>query len=243
MQAVSFKRHRFPPDVIRQAVWLYFRFTLSLRDVEEMLAERGIETSYETIRCWTLKFGRLFAQNLRRSRPKPTGRWHLDEMVVKISGKRMWLWRAVDDEGEVLDVLVQKRRNTKAAMRLFRKLLKNTGIDPEASAPIDWHRIGCCARVGTISPTSTGTHDRQQSSGELASGYSTTGAQTAEVQVASFRPEISFHPRRRLQHLQFSTPHDPPIHPSPLPSRSRSGVAGGDRRCMSDTPYPARSRP
>jgi putative transposase len=131
MQAVSFKRHRFPPDVIRQAVWLYFRFTLSLRDVEEMLAERGIETNYETIRCWTLKFGLLFAQNLRRSRPRPTGRWHLDEMVVKISGKRMWLWRAVDDEGEVLDVLVQKRRNTKAAMRLFRKLLRNTGIKPE----------------------------------------------------------------------------------------------------------------
>jgi putative transposase len=131
MQAVSFKRHRFPPDVIRQAVWLYFRFTLSLRDVEEMLAERGVETNYETIRCWSLKFGRLFAQNLRRSRPKPTGRWHLDEMVVKISGKRMWLWRAVDDEGEVLDVLVQKRRNTKAAMRLFRKLLKNTGVRPE----------------------------------------------------------------------------------------------------------------
>ena len=131
MQAVSFKRHRFPPDVIRQAVWLYFRFTLSVRDMEEMLAERGIETNYETIRCWTLKFGRFFAQNLRRSRPKPTGRWHLDEMVVKISGKRMWLWRAVDDEGEVLDVLVQKRRNTKAAMRLFRKLLKHTGVRPE----------------------------------------------------------------------------------------------------------------
>ena len=98
---------------IRQAVWLYFRFTLSFRDVEDVLAERGIETSYETIRCWSLKFGRLFAQNLRRSRPRPTGRWHLDEMVVKISGKRMWLWRAVDDEGEVLDVLVQKRRNTR----------------------------------------------------------------------------------------------------------------------------------
>jgi putative transposase len=132
MQAVSFKRHRFPPDVIRQAVWLYFRFTLSFRDVEEMLAERGIEVSYETIRCWTLKFGQLFAQNLRRSRSKPTGRWHLDEMVVKICGKRMWLWRAVDDEGEVLDMLVQKRRNTKAAVRLLRKLLKSTGIEPEA---------------------------------------------------------------------------------------------------------------
>src|SRR5450631_887985 len=132
MQSVSFKRRRFPPDIIRQAVWLYFRFTLSFRDVEEVLSERGIDVSNETIRCWALKFGRIFAQNLRRSRPTPTGRWHLDEMVVKISGKRMWLWRAVDDEGEALDVLVQKRRNTKAAMRLFRKLLKNTGVLPES---------------------------------------------------------------------------------------------------------------
>jgi putative transposase len=131
MPAVSFKRRRFPPDVIRQAVWLYFRFTLSLRDVEEMLAERGIETNFKTIRCWALKFGQLFAQNFRRSRPRPTGRWHLDEMVVKISGRRMWLWRAVDDEGEVLDVLVQKRRNIRAAKRSFRKLLKNTGVQPE----------------------------------------------------------------------------------------------------------------
>ena len=131
MQAVSFKRHRFPPDVIRQALWLYFRFTLSFRDVEEMLAERGIEVSYETIRCWNLKFGREFARNLRRSGPKPTGRWHLDEMVVKICGRRMWLWRAVDDEGEVLDCLVQKRRNTKATVRLLRKLLKHQGIHPE----------------------------------------------------------------------------------------------------------------
>ena len=132
MQAVSFKSHRYPPDVIRQALWLYFRFTLSLRDVEEMLAQRGIEASYETIRCWTLKFGRLFAQDVRRTRPKPTGRWHLEKMVVKISGKRMWLWRAVDDEREVLDCLVQKRRNTRAAVRLLRKLLKHKGIHPES---------------------------------------------------------------------------------------------------------------
>ena len=115
MQPVSFKRHRFPPDVIRLAVWLYFRFTLSFRDVEEMLAQRGIEASYETIRCWSPKFGRTFAHNLRRSKPKPTGRWHLDEMVVKIGGRRMWLWRAVDDEGEVLDMLIQKRCHAVAA--------------------------------------------------------------------------------------------------------------------------------
>ena len=131
MKPVSYKRHRFPPDVIRHAVWLYFRFTLSLRDVGELLAQRGIEVSYETIRCWTRKFGQVFASNLRRSRPPPTRRWHLNEMVVKVGGKRMWLWRAVDDEGEVLDVLLQKRRNRGAAMKLLRKLLKSTAIHPE----------------------------------------------------------------------------------------------------------------
>jgi transposase-like protein len=132
LRPISYKRHRFPPNVIQHAVWLYFRFTLSLRDVEELLAQRGVEVSYETIRCWTVKFGRQFAHNLRRSRPKPTGRWHLDEMVVKIRGNRMFLWRAVDDEGEVLDMLVQERRNKGAAPRLLRKLLKNQGVRPES---------------------------------------------------------------------------------------------------------------
>ena len=130
-QPISFKRHRFPPNVIRYAVWLYFRFTLSVRDVEELLAQRGIEVSREAVRCWVIKFGPLIAANLRRRRTAPTGRWHLDEMVVKIAGRRMYLWRAVDDEGEVLDVLVQKRRNKHAALKLLRRLLKNQGIHPE----------------------------------------------------------------------------------------------------------------
>jgi putative transposase len=111
--------------VIRQAVWLYFRFTLSIRDVEELLAQRGIEVSREAVRCWVIKFGPLIAANLRRRgrrRPSPTGRWHLDEMISKIAGRLMYLWRAVDDEGEVLDVLVQKRRDKKAAMKLLRRL-------------------------------------------------------------------------------------------------------------------------
>ena len=131
MKPISYARHRLPADVIRHAVWLYFRFTLSFRDVEDLMAERGIEVSYETIRCWTLKFGQLFAHNLRRSRPSPTGRWHLDEMVVKIGGRTMYLWRAVDDEGEVLDMLVQQRRNKAAALKLLRKLLKRQGVRPE----------------------------------------------------------------------------------------------------------------
>jgi transposase-like protein len=92
-------RHRFPPAVIRHAVWLYMRFTLSYRDVEDLLAGRGLDISYETVRRWVLKFGPLFAQELRRRRPRPTSRWHLDEMAVTIAGRQFWLWRAVDDEG------------------------------------------------------------------------------------------------------------------------------------------------
>ena len=105
--ALSFKRHRFPAEVIRYAVWLYFRFTLSFRDVEELLAQRGIEISYETIRCWTIKFGPRIARNLKRRRPAPSPRWHLDEMVCSVGGRRMYLWRAVDDECEVLDLVMQ----------------------------------------------------------------------------------------------------------------------------------------
>jgi putative transposase len=128
MPPISYARHQFPPEVIRQAVWL--RFTLSYRDVEDLLAERGLEVSYETVRRWVLKFGPMFARNLRRLRPRPTGKWHLDEMVISIQGRRLYLWRAVDSEGEVLDLLVQAKRDTKAALRLMRKLLKKQGYAP-----------------------------------------------------------------------------------------------------------------
>jgi transposase-like protein len=131
MQPISYARHQFPAEIIRHATWLCLRFTLSYRDVEELLAERGIETSYETVRRWVLKFEPLFARNLRRLRPRPSGTWHLDEMVVSIQGQRMYLWRAVDSEGEVLDLLVQPRRDTAAAPRLMRKLLKKQGYAPD----------------------------------------------------------------------------------------------------------------
>src|ERR687884_1709474 len=124
MQPISYARHQFPAVIIRQAVWMYLRFTLSYRDVEELLAERGLDISYETIRRWVIKFGPLYARNLRRLRPKPSDTWHLDEMVVPIQGRRMYLWRAVDSEGEILDLLVQPRRDKAAAVKLNRKLLK-----------------------------------------------------------------------------------------------------------------------
>src|SRR5213075_1333506 len=131
MALLSYRRHRFPPPVIQHAVWLYLRFTLSYRDVEELLAERGLEVSYETVRRWVLKFGPGFARRLRRCRPRPSARLHLDEMVVRIAGKRMYLWRGVDHEGEVLEMLVQRRRDTQAALRLMRKLLKKLGFAPK----------------------------------------------------------------------------------------------------------------
>jgi transposase-like protein len=128
---ISFARHQFPPAVIRRAVWLFMRFTLSYRDVEDVLAERGLDISYETIRRWVLKFGPLFAKELRRRRHRPTSHWHLDEMAVLIAGRRFWLWQAVDDEGEVLDLLVQRRRDKTAAVKLMRKLLKKHGFAPD----------------------------------------------------------------------------------------------------------------
>ncbi len=130
MRQLSFKRHRFPADIIRHSVWLYARFTLSCRDVEEMFAERGLDISYETVRRWFLKFGLTIAANLRRTRPRPSDHWHLDEMVIVIRRKRYWLWRAVDNEGEVLDFFVQRRRDAKAARRLMRKLLEKQGFAP-----------------------------------------------------------------------------------------------------------------
>jgi len=132
LHPISFKHHRFPADVIRQAVWLYFRFTLSLRDVEELLAARGVEVSRETIRCWTIKFGPQIALNLKRRRSPPSPRWHLDEMVCRIGGRCMYLWRAVDDEGAVLDLVVQQSRDAEAALKLLKRLLRNQRVAPEA---------------------------------------------------------------------------------------------------------------
>jgi len=131
MALLSYRRHRFPPPIIQHAIWLYLRFTLSYRDVEDLLAERGLDLSYETVRRWVPKFGRVIARRLRRRRPRPSNGWHLDETVVRIAGKRMYLWRAVDHEGEVLDMLVQRRRDSRAGLRLMRKLLKKQGFAPK----------------------------------------------------------------------------------------------------------------
>jgi putative transposase len=126
----AYKNHRFPPEIISHAVWLYFRFCLSYRDVEELLFTRGIIVTYEAIRKWCRKFGQPYANALRRRRPKPGDKWHMDEVFLTIQGKRHYLWRAVDQDGNILDILVQRRRDKQAAKRFFHKLLKGLTYVP-----------------------------------------------------------------------------------------------------------------
>ena len=130
-QKISYKRHRFPPQIIAHVVLLYVRFNLSLREVEEMMLARGVDVSYETIRRWSVKFGPLIAQVLRRRQPRPGDVWHLDEVVVKIAGRSYWLWRAVDQHGVVLEEILQSRRDKRAAKRLLVKLMKRWGFVPK----------------------------------------------------------------------------------------------------------------
>jgi putative transposase len=142
LRPVSYKRHRFPPEIIAHAVWLYFRFPLSLRLVEEMLLERGIVASYETIRRWAIKFGADYARRLKRKAPTRHDIWHLDEVVISIHGEKRYLWRAVDQDGYVLDEIVQIHRNAKAAWRVLMRLLRKQGRPLKR---IITDKLGSCA--------------------------------------------------------------------------------------------------
>src|SRR6476469_1441373 len=227
MSKISYAGYRFPPVIIQQAVWLYARFTLSFRDVEDLLAERGIMVSYETVRRWVRYFGPTIAADLRRRRPKPHSTWHLDEVFIRIDGRLVYLWRAVDAEGEVLDVVVQSKRDKRAALKLLRKLLKKMAfvpdklvtddLDPTARPPVS---LGCLVAMNA--------GDGAITERELASTDPTTGAQDAGVQECGISPTISVRPRRHLQHLQRpASPHlseDTPV----IPSLGHADVARGD---------------
>lgn len=126
----SYRGHRYPVEVIAHCVWLYHRFPLSYREVEELMLERGVIVSYETVRRWCAKFGQVYANGLRRRRPRPGDKWHLDEVFIKINGEQRYLWRAVDQDGNVLDILVQSRRDKAASRRFFRRLMKKTRAVP-----------------------------------------------------------------------------------------------------------------
>ncbi len=125
-----YRGFRYPVEVIQHAAWLYHCFSLSLRDVETILAARGVVVSYESIREWGLRFGRQFANELKRRRPRPGDKWHMDGVFIRVGGKQHYLWRAIDQDGHVLDILVQSRRNTKAVKRFFRKLLRGLQYVP-----------------------------------------------------------------------------------------------------------------
>jgi putative transposase len=150
MDAVSsslYKGHRYPAEIISHCVWLYHRFPLSFREVEEMMMARGVIVSYETIRAWCVKFGQAFANHLRRRRPRPGDKWYLDEVFIKINGKAHYLWRAVDQDGNVLDILVTSRRDAKAATRFFRKLSRDCGACRVSWSLTSWPATGVACQT------------------------------------------------------------------------------------------------
>jgi putative transposase len=147
MKKISYAGYRFPPEMIHQAIWLYLRFTLSFRDVEDLLAERGLTVSYETVRRWVNHFGPMIAAHPRKRRQKPRTTWRLDEVYLKVDGRMVYLWRAVDAEGEVLDVLVQSKRNKHAALKLMRKLLREYAFVPERLVTDDLRSYSAAVHV------------------------------------------------------------------------------------------------
>ena len=206
MTTTPYRGFRFPKAIIQHAIWLYLRFTLSLRDVEELLAERGIIVTYETVRVWVARFGPLIARRLRRRRGRPSSRWHLDEMFVKIAGRTMYLWRAVDSEGEVLDMLVQSRRDKRAALRLLRKLLKKQGMAPEELVTDRLRAYGAAARELGLSAE----HIQGKRKNNRAEG-SHVPIRRRERKMQGFRSPGSAQrlprcPRRRRQHLHHLPP-------------------------------------
>ena len=204
---------RFPAEIISHAVWLYHCFCLSLREVELILAQRGIEVSYESIRAWGLRFGRSFANALKRRRPRPGDKWHLDEVFIRMRGKLHYLWRAVDQHGTVLDILVQSRRNAKAARRFFQKLLKGLQYVPRVIVTDKLRSYAAAKRKIMPGVRAPPEPLPQQPGGGLAPADARTRTADAAVQVSAPCPAVPFQPRPDSQPLPA---------PSPPPDRPRA---------------------
>ena len=201
MTKISYGGYRFPPEIIQQAIWLYVRFTLSFRDVEDLLAERGIVVSYETVRRWVNHFGPKIAADLRKRRPKPHTIWHLDEVYLTIDGRLVYLWRAVDGEREVLDVLVQTRRNKRAALKLMRKLLKKYGFVPDKLVTDELRSYAAAASdLGIVK-----RHER----GRWRNNRAENSHQPTRRRERKMQGSRAWDPRK-----DFSQPTQPPITPS-----------------------------
>ena len=166
--------YRFPSEIISHAVWLYYRFCLSFRDVEDLLAERGVIVSHESIRQWSRKFGAQYARKLKRREGRLGDTWHLDELLVTIQGQRQYLWRAVDQDGDVLDILVQPRRDRRAAKRFFRKLLKGQGSEPRRLVTDKLRSYGAAHRTvvpSVVHDTGRYANNRAEVSHQPTTGY------------------------------------------------------------------------
>ena len=212
----SYAGYRFPAEIISHAVWLYFRFPLSLRMVDELLAARGILVSHETVRQWALKFGQGFTNQIRRRLPAAGDKWHLDEVVLTISGVKHWLWRAVDQDGMVLDILVQSRRDTRAAKRLLCKLLKRQCRAPRVLITRGQTR-------GDARRRAPEAQRPQQPGGKLAPAYATAGTADEALQVG--RPGTTF-PHRPRRDQQPLPPPPPSTACSPVSSRPDASLSG-----------------
>jgi putative transposase len=195
-------RHRFPAEIIGHAVWLYHVFSLSLRDVELILAERGIVVSYETVRRWCMKFGPTFADRLRRRRPRPGDKWYLDEVFIRIQGVQHYLWRAVDQDGVVLDILVQARRDATAAKRFLRRLLKGLQYVPRVIVTDKLRSYGVAQRQ--LLPAIEHRQSRYLNNrAENSPADATTRAANATVQVVPASPRLPLRPLIHLPSLSF----------------------------------------
>ena len=210
MNKISYTGYRFPPEIIHQAIWLYLRFTLSLRDVEDLLAERGVAMSYETVRRWVNHFGPMIAADLRKRRLKPHATWHLDEVYLKIDGRMVYLWRAVDAEGEVLDVLIQSKRNKHAALKLMRKLLKKYAFVPERLVTDDLRSYSAAVRELGI--------ERLGSNATMSAGDGRTTELRIRISRRGGGSARCSGSRARVQPRNFF-PHTPP---STIPSTSNA---------------------
>ena len=199
----SYRGYRFPPDIISHAVWLYHRFSLSLslRDVEDLLAERGVTVTYETIRQWCATFGLEYTRRLRSRRGRQGDTWYLDEVFVRLRGRQQYLWRAVDEDGDVIDILVQSRRNRRAAERFFRKLLKGQGRTPRRLMTDRLPSYAAACRTGDALGRPSHGPVRQQSSRGLARTDATTQTADARLQVREAAPALRVGPRRRAESL------------------------------------------
>ena len=239
VSTVSYKGHRFPMEIINHCVWLYFRFPLSFREVEEMMLARGVAVSHETIRRWCAKFGQAYANELRRRRPRPGAKWHLDEVFIKIRGVQRYLWRAVDEHGVVLDVLVTSRRNAAAARRFLRKLLKGLCYVPKrlitdklASYPVAHREL---MGLGETSPVTVS----EQSCGELSSTHPPAGTGDETVHLDTSCPTLPVRPWPHLRAFSTTTPSTQchrVANPDDRPIRSMARCRHTRHRCLIRTP-------